>query len=281
MKLKPRLQTVILLLFCLIFSSLAGMAQNQGNCETGEFGHNPHVGQSYAIRGISLYVEQYGKGEPLVLLHGNGGSMANFACQIPFFEKNYHIIAIDSRAQGKSVDRGDSLSFEMMADDVSALLDNLKLDSCNVLGWSDGGIIGLMLAMRHPEKVRKLAVTGANLWPDTTAIRTEDFIWMRHYHDSLGTIPHTPEVTNSRKLVALDLFQPNITKEQLKQIHCPTLVIGGDHDIIPPEHTTLISRFIPGSYLWIVPASGHATLIDHKDLFNQVVDDFFGNGFRY
>jgi pimeloyl-ACP methyl ester carboxylesterase len=78
---------------------------------------------------------------------------------------------VDSRAQGKSEDRKDSLTFEMMADDFNALLDSLHLDSCYVLGWSDGGISGLLLALRHPEKVKKLAVSGPNLWPDTTGLQ--------------------------------------------------------------------------------------------------------------
>lgn len=134
MKFFYRFTPAALLVFCLTFNSLSGKAQSSRDCEPGEFGHNPDTGRYYLIRGVSLYVEEYGKGDPLVLLHGNGGSIANFACQIPYFEKKYHVIAIDSRAQGKSTDSNDSLSFEMMADDFSVLLDSLRLDSCYVLG---------------------------------------------------------------------------------------------------------------------------------------------------
>ena len=122
------------------------------------------------IRGFKTYYETYGTGMPMLLIHGNGGSIASFKYQIPYFSKEYHVIAVDSRSQGRSIDDNDSLSFEMMADDLNGLLDTLHVDSCYVLGWSDGGINGLLLAMRHPEKVKKLAVTGANLWPDSTAI---------------------------------------------------------------------------------------------------------------
>jgi pimeloyl-ACP methyl ester carboxylesterase len=239
------------------------------------FGRSADLGKFVSLRGFNMYYEIYGQGEPLLMIHGNGGSISSFENQIPYFSKKYKVIAVDSRAQGKSEDLQDSLSFEMMADDFSALLDKLKIDSCYVLGWSDGGINGLLLAMRHPEKVKKLAITGANLWPDSTAISGEDFLWGLHYYDTLGKMPQTPEIIKTRKLVKLDTFEPHITREQLQQIKCPTLVIGGDHDIILTEHTMLIAKSIPGAYLWILPNSSHSTLIDYKHQFNNTVDDFF------
>jgi len=275
MRFYHHIQHFTLLLFSVSLFGLHGMAQSQPSCEPGEFGHNQGSGQFIAVRGISIYVERYGTGEPLLLLHGNGGSIANFSCQIPYFEQKYEVIAIDSRAQGNSTDKGDSLSFEMMADDFSTLLDSLRLDSCYIIGWSDGGINGLMLAMRHPEKVKKLAITGANLWPDTTAIRPGDFHWMETTYKELGGRKQTPEVINNRKLIRLDLTEPHITRDQLQKINCPTLVIGGDHDIIQTGHTVYIAESIRGSSLFIVPGSSHSTLIDQKDLFNRVVLEFF------
>ncbi len=136
--------------------------------DTTIYGKNDKVGRYVKTRGFNMYYETYGEGDPLLIIHGNGGSINNFLYQIPYFSKKYKVILADSRAQGKSVDAGDSLSYEMMTDDLNALLDTLHLDSCYVIGWSDGGINGLLLAMRHPAKVKKLAVTGANLWPDTT-----------------------------------------------------------------------------------------------------------------
>jgi pimeloyl-ACP methyl ester carboxylesterase len=248
--------------------------------DTTMYGRNANTGNYLNTRGFNMYYEIYGKGEPLLLIHGNGGSMKSFLFQIPYFAKNYMVIAADSRAQGKSVDTGDSLSFEMMADDFSALLDNLHLDSCYVLGWSDGGINGLLLAIRHPEKVKKLAITGANLWPDSTAISGADYNWGMNYYDTLGKMPQTPETVNTRKLVKLDSFEPHITREQLQKIHCPSLVIGGDHDIILTKHTLIIAQSIPNAFLWILPNSSHSTLIDYKDKFNEEVGGFFGNRLR-
>lgn len=266
-----------LILVFLLAASGFSQAQSPGISpfDTTLYGRNEAVGKYADINGIKLYYETYGKGKPLLLIHGNGGSISSFMYQIPFFAAGYQVIAVDSRAQGKSVDTGDSLSFEMMADDFSALLDKLQLDSCYVLGWSDGGINGLLLAVRHPEKVKKLAVTGANLWPDSTAISGADYLWGKSYYDTLGTMPQTPDIKHVRKLVKLDLFQPHITVSQLQQIHCPTLVIGGDHDIILKKHTLFIAESIPGAFLWILPDSGHATLIEYKNRFNEVVGEFF------
>src|SRR5665213_2718877 len=143
-------------------------AMSQGNRIP--FGNNQSAGKYYNIRGIKIYCEIYGTGKLLLMIHGNNGSIANFEGNIPYFSKKYKVIVADSRSQGKSKDEGDSLSFEMMADDEAALLDKLHIDSAYVLGWSDGGIVALLLAMRHPQKVIKLASTGANIWPDSTAI---------------------------------------------------------------------------------------------------------------
>ena len=245
--------------------------------DTTLYGRNQVAGNYMDVNGIKMYYEVYGQGEPLLMIHGNGGSINSFLYQIPYFSKYYKVIAVDSRAQGKSKDLQDSLSFEMMADDFSTLLDKLHLDSCFVLGWSDGGINGLLLAIRHPEKVKKLAITGANLWPDSTAISAADYKWGMNFYDTLGKMPQTPDIIHTRKLVKLDCFEPHITRDQLHQIKCPTLVIGGNHDIILVQHTVLIAQSIPNAFLWILPNSSHSTLIDYRDWFNEVVRDFFGN----
>jgi pimeloyl-ACP methyl ester carboxylesterase len=190
------------------------------------------------------------------------------------------VILADSRAHGKSADPSDSLSYEMMADDLNALLDSLSLDSCYIIGWSDGGINGLLLAMRYPNNVKKLAITGASLWPDTTAVDPFTYNWAMNYNDTLRKMKQTPKVKNDRKLAHLLSYEPHIAIEELNKIQCPTLVIAGDHDILLPRHTLLIAESIPKSYLWIVPNSGHSLPIFYKDQFNEVVNDFFKNRYR-
>lgn len=245
-----------------------------------KYGSNPTAGKYAGIRGFKMYYEIYGAGTPLLIIHGNGGSIKDFSKQAPYFSKRYKVILTDSRAHGKSMDTSDVLNYEMMADDLNALLDHLHLDSCLVIGWSDGGINGLLLAMRHPEKVKKLAVTGANLWPDTTAMEPSLHRWLGNAVDSLSKVKQTPEVRHQYKLWEMMTREPNITLEQLKTIQCPTLVIGGDHDALLPKHTLLIAEAIPQSYLWILPNSGHATLINYSKQFNETVNDFFKKPYR-
>lgn len=255
-------------------------AQAQSPFDTTHYGRNEAVGKYIHLRGFNMYYETYGQGAPLLVIHGNGGSINNFLYQIPYFEKNYKVILADSRSQGKSIDNSDSLSYEMMTDDLNALLDSLHLDSCYVIGWSDGGIEGLLLAIRHPDKVKKLAITGANLCPDTTAVDPFVYHWAMSLNDKLDTMPQTPEVKHERKLAHLLSFEPHISIKQLHTIQCPTLVIGGDHDVILPQHTLLIAQSIPKSDLWILPDSGHSTPIFYKDLFNKTVGNFFKKPYR-
>lgn len=245
------------------------------------YGRNKAVGKYYNIRGFKMYCEVYGQGRPLLIIHGNHGSINNFIYQIPYFSKKYKVIIADSRAQGKSTDANDSLTYEMMADDYAALLDAMKIDSAYVIGWSDGGINGLLLAIRHPEKVKKLAITGANLVPDTTAVPQE--VWdiaLPTYNELKNKPDKTAEDRNEYKLFRLLAEQPHISLDQLQTITCPALVIGGDHDVIKEEHTMLIYKNIPKAYLWILPASGHATPVIYKDDFNKVVDRFFSRPYR-
>src|SRR6266498_523368 len=210
------------------------------------YGHNKAAGKYYDIRGFKMYCEVYGQGQPLLIIHGNGGSINNFLYQIPYFSKKYKVIIADSRAQGNSADNGDSLSYEMMADDYSALLSTMKVDSAYVIGWSDGGINALLLAIRHPEKVKKLASTGANLVPDTTAVPQQIWDMVNPIYTTLkAKTNQTAAEKNQYKLLRLLVEQPHIPLTDLQKISCPSLIIGGDHDVIKPEHTMLIAQNIP------------------------------------
>jgi pimeloyl-ACP methyl ester carboxylesterase len=240
------------------------------------YGDNPAAGHFCNTRGVKLYYEVYGAGKPLVLAHGNGGSIENFKGIIPFFARYYKVIAVDTRAHGKSADPGDSLSFEMIADDFNALLDSLHTGPVYFIGWSDGGIDGLAIAMRHPEKLKKMAITGANIFVDSTALPGNLIPEMKATTQKMHARTNlTAEEKSQLKYNDLDLYQPQWKPSDLDRITTPTLVIGGDHDLIPVPHTVLIWQHIPNAWLWIVPHSGHGTLIEHRDEFEQNVLAFF------
>lgn len=281
---------LILLTFCL--AGTAGFSQSAAEIarirkdfdsaiEHTTYGKDPKAGKYYDIRGIKIYCETYGQGAPLLLIHGNSGSIDNMLLQIPYFSGHYKVIVADSRAQGRSRDDGDSLSYEMITDDLAELLSVLHVDSAYVIGWSDGGIEGLLLAIRHPEKVKKLAVTGANLQPDSTAVDP----WVQQIVAKQYAFVRTQKDTslafrNGKKLLRLLTEEPHIPVSELHKIRVPVLVMGGDHDVLRPEHTLEIFRNIPDAYLWIFPNSGHSTPVVYADEFNQKIDHFFRAPYR-
>lgn len=260
------MKSIISLICTLLVFVISSYAQSN----TIVYGSNPKAGQYAKINGINLYYETYGSGEPLIMLHGNGGSMNSFSNQIPFFEKYYQVIAIDSRLQGKSGGSPDSISYDLMASDFCALLDYLHIGSASVLGWSDGGIDGIIMALNCPDKVKRLAVSGANTLPDSSALWNEDIQGMKDFVANNKTASKISIALNNMMIA-----QPKIPFETLKRIHCPVLVMAGDHDIIKPEHTIKIFQSIPSASLCIFPDSKHGVLLQHPQLFNETVLTFF------
>jgi len=260
------MKKILSILLFLLLSVSGIFAQSK----TIQYGSNPQAGHFAEVNGIQLYYETYGKGEPLILLHGNGGSINAFSKQIPFFEKHYQVIAIDSRLQGKSGGSSDSISYEMMASDFCSLLDLLNIKSANVLGWSDGGIDGIIMALNCPDKIKILAVSGANIVPDSTALSNNDILDMKNYLAQSATISKT-----AIALTQMMIDQPNIPYSDLDQIRCPVLVMAGDHDMIKPEHTLKIYQSIPNASLCIFPDSNHGVCQQHPKLFNETVFAFF------
>jgi pimeloyl-ACP methyl ester carboxylesterase len=163
-----------------------------------------------------------------------------------------------------------------MADDFAALLTQLRLDSAYVLGWSDGGINAVLLALRHPDKVKRLAATGANFSPDSLALTPA--LWrqqQRGYRETRAHPPTDPAKRNDWKVFKLDVFQPHVPLRALRGVKAPAFIIAGDRDVITLEHTVGIYRHLRRAWLWIVPNSGHATLQEHADEFNRRVHSFF------
>jgi pimeloyl-ACP methyl ester carboxylesterase len=248
------------------------------------YGTNQAVGKYAEVNGIKMYYEEYGQGKPLVLIHGNGGSILHMGYQIQYFSKYYRCIVADSRAHGKSAVGNGRLTYEVMADDWAALLDHLKIDSAYVLGWSDGGILGLLLAIHHPKKVSKLAAMGANLQPDSSAV----YSWvvpilenMNKLTDSMISAKNKSQNWDVMKK-HLDLLsnQPHIPLQELHKIACPVLVMGGDKDVIREEHTTEIYQNIPKAHLCIFPGETHMIPVTDPDLFNATVSRFLKNPFK-
>jgi pimeloyl-ACP methyl ester carboxylesterase len=257
------------LLILLLFCSACVCAQSARP----DYGNNIANGGYKKVNGINLYYEIYGEGKPLVLLHGNGGSINKQADRIDYFSKYFKIIAIDSRAHGKSIDTSHTkLTYELMASDVNLLLDSLHIDSAYVWGQSDGGIIGLLLAIKYQNKTAKVSTFGANIFPGKKAIFDE-------IDDLVLDTVRTTKNAYRKKLYELMAEQPNITEKQLSEIKCPVLIMSGDRDAIRLEHSVKIFGAIPNSNLFIMPGATHFGAYTKTALFNMVLLDFFNSPF--
>jgi pimeloyl-ACP methyl ester carboxylesterase len=245
-----------------------------------KYGSNPAVGKTFTHDGIKLYYEAYGVGEPLLLVHGNGGSIADFKAQIDYFRKRYKVIAMDSRDQGKSGDSPDNVTYEKMTDDLAALLDHLNTGPVNVLGWSDGAIEALLLGIRHPAKVKKIAAMAANLNPSEQAIYPEAISGFKSWLDSIRPAAEkTPEGKRLLKVATITLDEPHIEANALEAIIAPTLVLASDHDVAREEHTLEIYHHLPNSQLCVFPDATHMIPYDDPARFNAAVDRFFRTPF--
>jgi pimeloyl-ACP methyl ester carboxylesterase len=259
----------------------AGVASAAAPAIAPAYGKNPAAGQTLLLNGSRFYFETYGRGAPLLLLHGNGGSIDNFKGQIAELSRQHRVIAMDSRGHGKSELGTEALTYEAMAEDVNALLDHLKLDHVKVLGWSDGGILGLLLAIHHPDKVGMLAVMGANLEPEAAyAWATEGDARVRSRIAAALARGDDPKPLQLQ-LQLLDLVsqQPHIPLARLNMIKAPTLVMAADRDVIRDEHTLAMFHAIPKSQLAIFPGATHEIPMQDPARFNRTVLDFFDKPF--
>ena len=239
-----------------------------------KYGSNPAAGRTFVHDGVRLYYEVYGAGQPLLLIHGNGASIASFSAQIDYFRRHYRVIAMDSRDHGKSADSPGRLTYEKMADDQAALLDALKSPPADVLGWSDGGIEALLLGIRHPANVKKIASMAANL--DPKGAYPEVIAMAKSQLDSIpASLRQTARGKRELKVGQLVLDEPHIDPSSLEKITAPTLVLASDHDLIVDEHTLQIYHHIPNSQLCIFPNATHMIPFDDPALFNATVDRFF------
>lgn len=277
---------VISLLFAAI-ASVAALAQGQSFEATAQsgsipFGDNRDSGAFAKVNGISLYYEEYGSGPPVLVLHGNDQSIEAMSSQISALSQHFRVIAVDSRGHGKSGMGKGVLTYVQMAEDCSQLLDELNLNSAYVLGWSDGGIVGLLLAIKHPAKVVKLAVFGASLNPP--GAHDWAFAWVNRENKKIDSMIKSGDTSRSWKqyqqILNLLLTQPDIRPSDLKTISAPTLVMAGDKDIIRTEHTVQIFEGIPNAQLAIFPGATHFMPTQSPNLVNTTVLSFFQGAFK-
>lgn len=236
------------------------------------YGKNTSVGKFLKLKNTDLYYEIYGEGEPLILLHGNSGSIKEFYQQIPTLSQQYKVIAIDTRGQGKSTDTSKSdFTYKIFADDVKALVDELGLKKVNIVGWSDGGNTGLEFALKYPDHLNKLVTIGANTFPEGVDERL--FNNMKAQLQVLQA-ENNPERLNEMRLVKIMLKEPNISNGSLHKIQNPVLVIAGENDVIKKEHTEMMAKQIPNAELKIYKNATHFIPFENPEELNKDILEF-------
>ena len=273
--------------FCLALLALAastGLLTGGAIASDPSYGSNTEVGNYLEVNGINLYYEVYGEGEPLVLIHGSGQSIADMAHQIRHFSTDYRVVVADSRAHGRSGMTNEQMTYKIMAQDWVALINHLKLPPVRLVGWSDGGNISLEIARTHPSSVDRVAVMGANLSPDRSAVQSWAVDWVLDFSQEIDTKIAAGDTEQNWQALQQQFYLlrelPDMSLEELASIEAPVLVMAGDQDIIRGEHTLLIYQTLPRAHLAIFPGETHFTPATDPALFNATVERFMSRAYE-
>lgn len=217
------------------------------------------------VNGIQMFYAVYGKGHgsPILLIHGGLGSSDVWSFEVPELSKEHEVIVADSRGQGRTTRNADKLTYHLMAEDYVALLGFLKTGKVTVVGWSDGGIIGLDMAMNHPDLLVGLFAQAPNVTPDgLTSIPVIDPPQVTSgpplESPPQPSVAEAKQKARERSFRKLWATEPHYTREELERIKVPTEIAIGDHDpVIKPGHIAYIASSIPGSRLVVLKGVGH------------------------
>lgn len=241
-------------------------------------------GKIAAVNGVNIYYREQGKGEPLLLLHGGMGTLESWSHQAPEFSKRYRVITPDSRGQGRSTDGTGPLTYHDMAEDMIALMDKLQVKTAYIVGWSDGGNIGLDMAINHPDRVKALVAYGANgsiaglqqSFVDYLTKASVDQLVKDMGSEYLAVSPrpeYLPIIAN--KVRNMWLKEPNFTKTDYEKIRAPSLILDGEtEEFILPSHACEIAGQIANSRCLLLSGVGHFAMANDTRRFNQTVLQF-------
>lgn len=232
------------------------------------------------VNGVSIYYETYGKGPPVVAISGAMGFVESMNGFITALAPTHTVIAVDSRGQGRSSDAPGPITYRLMGDDMIKLLDTLHVPQADVVGWSDGGIIGLDMAMQHPDRVRRLVAIGANydlagiepagVQPAAMKTFAEQ---LRPFYRAIGADPRQFDSMVS-KVSTMVATLPDYTVAELGAIRARTAVVAGEHDTILRKHTDSLAAAIHGATEIIVPGATHFGPIEQPKVYQALTLKF-------
>ncbi len=212
------------------------------------------------VNNININYEVCGEGKPIILLHGNSETHHIFDVLVEKLKENYKVYAIDSRCHGDS-DNPQDISYDLMTRDVIEFIKKLKIEKPILYGFSDGGIIGILIAIGERELLSKLIISGANIYPSG----------MKKSMLYLSKIIY---FFTRNKLFKMMIKEPNIKIEDLRKIKTPTVVLAGEKDVILSEHTKLIADNINGSTLEIIPNENHGSYIINSNKLYDIIKKY-------
>lgn len=273
-------QTFTLTLFLIAFSATV-FAQSAIDTVKGRYAKIDDISIHYKVFGNSFDV--------VFLLHGSMENMDDWNKQIPEFSKRYKVIVPDNRGHGRTTFTDRKMDYHLMSEDVLGLMAELKIDSAYIVGFGDGGIIGLYLAIEHPERVRKLIAIGANYKVDTSVV----------YHEVLDKVkawdsdkvysfirtkfrgwPNQKLLTQfTERMKTMLLTEPNLSIADLQKIKCPALFITGDHDIIKQSHTSEMFESVRLGNMAVIPGTRHYPHKEKPGVVNSIILDFLSKKF--
>ncbi|SHJ68689.1 alpha/beta fold hydrolase [Parasporobacterium paucivorans] len=221
---------------------------------------------------IKLHYIEKGEGKPLVLLHGNGEESGCFINQINYFSRDYRVIAVDTRGHGRSPRGSKPFTLGQFVEDLKNFLDDLGLTRINLLGFSDGGNVAMLFALKYPEYLEKLVLNGANSCPWGVRARYQIPVVLSYCIEAIRSLVDKKAVSK-KELVGLMVKEPRIKRKELFKLKVPTLVIAGDRDMVGHRHTVKLAKSLPGGRLSILKGD-HFIVYKEWEAFNREVGKF-------
>jgi pimeloyl-ACP methyl ester carboxylesterase len=244
------------------------------------------VGEYVNAGDVRTYYEVYGEGEPLVLLHGGLATAESWAMQVPTLAERYRVYVPERRGSGRTPDVAGPITYEMMAADTAAFLKAAGTGAAYLVGWSDGAVVGMLVALRRPELVRKLVVIGQyfNFDGQVPEFRAMIEYWGSSLPEALHEVydrvspdgpEHFPVVLE--KMMRMWREEPDIALSERAGVRAPVLLMQGDDDIVKVEHSATLAATLPDAQLAVIPGSSHMAPLEKPDLVNRLILDFLSN----
>jgi pimeloyl-ACP methyl ester carboxylesterase len=236
------------------------------------------------VNGIRLWYAEFGHGAPIILIHGGLANSDYWGLQVPVFAAHYHVIVLDSRGHGRSTRTDTPIGYDLMSSDVLALMDYLHIRKAAIIGWSDGAIIGLDIAIHHPDRVTRLFAFAANSDPSGVKDVSKSPVFTAYSgraakeYAQLSPTPTQFDAFDAN-IEHMWATEPHFSDEQLSRIKMPTWIVDGDHDeAIKRENTDHMAAMIPGAGELILPGVSHFAFLQDPVMFNESVLHFLSGG---